>query len=156
MENGSTTRIRFNRENPSLIKLKYYETPLEVSKPVWSSGDGSFSNTEKVNVGSSVSVIGQEINLISTEGDPYVNTSNTTMPQNGNESLSDDDLRRFIEKAHPLPFGDELVRLLHILIRAFKSHTHAYTQLPPVPDDNYNALDRYDLNAILSKNIRIN
>lgn len=155
-DSNDTNSISFNKRNPSVIKLKYHEQPLSVNKPVWSSGSGGFVQGNESNVESSINVIGQEINLISTEGTPYVKTSNTTSKQNGNETISDEDIKKFIEEAHPLPYGDELLRLLNIFITAFKCHTHKYTQLPPVPDITYNMLDKFDLNSILSKNIRIN
>ena len=74
----------------------------------------------------------------------------------GNEGISDADLAKFIESAHPLPYGDVLIKFLYVLIQAFKNHTHRYHQMTPVPDITYNNLDSFDLNTLLSKNIRIN
>ena len=153
---SDTTDIGFNKTNPSLIKLKYHESPINVDKLKWNDSAGEFSDKENRDVESSVNIIGQEINLISTEGEPYVDTSHTDKYPDGNESLSDDDLKKFIEMAHPLPYGDVLVRFLYLFLKAFKTHTHKYSQLPPVPDTNYIAATSFPLDSILSKNVRLN
>jgi hypothetical protein len=134
-----------------VIKLKYHESPIIAEKPSWSEANGTFGETTKAaSVESSISLIGQEINLISTDGDPYVNTADIK------ESLSDDQLKQFIEKAHPIPYGDVLLQYLHLLTEAFKNHTHKYSQMKPVEDITMITLKKFNTDSILSKNIRIN
>ena len=156
-DGGDTTDPVLNRENPSVVKLKYHDVPIGANKPVWDAGDGAFKKSDKsTKVESSVNVIGQEINLISTDGNPWVSTSHTDRVQNGNETISDDDIQKFIETAHPLPYGDVLIKFMNILTKAFMNHTHRYSQLPPVPDESYKALAQFNIESILSKNVRIN
>jgi hypothetical protein len=146
-----TTVIGYNRTNPAVIKLKYHESPITTEKPLWNKVDGTFGDkTKPTTVESSVNLIGQEINLISTNGDPYVNTADIK------ESLSDEELSRFINKAHPIPYGDKLLQYLHVLVEAFLNHTHKYSQMKPVEDITMIALKKFETDTILSKNIRIN
>ena len=65
-------------------------------------------------------------------------------------------MNEIISKAHPLPFGDRLIEFLDIFRKAFNAHTHAYSGLPPVQDINYINVNQYNLDDILSRNIRIN
>lgn len=162
VDKGDTSKISFNRENPTYIKMKYHESPVMVDKKVWNDSNGSFDETKSDTVESSLNLVGQEINLISTNSsNPYVNVSNTDLnlpndKNNGNEGISDEELKKIINELHPLPYGDTLIKFLHILVKAFKNHTHKYHQLTPVPDSTFKALENFDLNTILSDNIRIN
>ena len=73
-----------------------------------------------------------------------------------NESISDEEMTKIIETAHQLPYGDKLVDFLKLLLKAFNTHTHNYHNLPPIPDMTYNAVNNFNLNDILSKNVKIN
>lgn len=155
-----TTDIGFNKTNPSFIKLKYHETPLNVSKPTWV-GD-KFLDVAASNVESSANIVAQEINLISTgSGDPYINTAHTDIKGRssenlGNEGISDSDLVEFIKKAHPLPYGDVLIKFLYLFMQAFQNHTHRFHQMPPIEDETMVALKKFKMSDILSENVRIN
>ena len=50
-------------------------------------------------------------------------------------------MKRIIQDAHALPYGDELVKFLTMFLQMFKSHTHKYANLPPCPDDASKKLD---------------
>lgn len=156
----NTTDIAFNKTNPSFIKLKYHENPIDVKKPYWNGSEFEYKKQTKLE--SSANIVAQEINLISCDsGNPDINVANTSIKtsnseNDGNEGITDADLAKFIESAHPLPYGDVLIKFLYILIQAFKNHTHRYHQMTPVPDITYNNLDSFDLNTLISKNIRIN
>lgn len=122
----------FNKQNPTFIKLKKHENKLT-------------NNTN-----SSATIVSENINLISTNGSPEFNVSNS------NESITDEEMNKIIETAHKLPYGDVLLDFLNIFMKAFNTHTHAYHGLPPVPDINYTTLQNFDKNTILSKNVKIN
>ena len=155
-DRSNYTKLTFNLTNPSVIKLKYHEDQLMATKRKWNDANGDMSDKRVEVVESSVNVIGQEINLISTNGSPYVKTSNTDSFIDGNESISDKDIKEFIEKAHPIPYGDILLRYLFLFKQAFANHTHRFHQLPPVHDVTFNTLDKFVMDDILSKNVRIN
>lgn len=122
----------FNRLTPSFIKLKQHNT--------------NFSN----NTCTTATIVSENINLISTVGTPEFNVSDV------NESISDEEMAKIIETAHQLPYGDKLVDFLKLLLKAFNAHTHNYHNLPPIPDMTYNAVNNFNLNDILSKNVKIN
>lgn len=120
---------KLNRDNPSYIQIKYDRTTSE----------------------SAINIISDNINLLSHNGIKDYNLIDA------NSMITDEDYAKILEKAHQLPFGDKLVEILNIIIRAITSHVHAYAGL--VPDLNQIELKNlieYDLNKILSNNIRIN
>ena len=122
----------FNKQTPTFIKLKQH--------------DNKFNN----NTNTTATIVSENINLISTVGTPEFNVSDV------NESISDEEMAKIIENAHQLPYGDKLVEFLKLLLRAFNAHTHSYHNLPPIPDSTYNAVNNFNLNDILSKNVKIN
>ena len=139
VDEQKTNKVEFNRNSPSFIKLKYY--PNSISD----------------NVKSTATIVADKINLISPAGTPYFNVTDT------GESISDSEMEKIINKAHQLPYGDELVEFLSLLLRMFKSHTHKYHNMPPCPDGNSSVFDaKYDGNVeklktkLLSDNVRIN
>lgn len=132
--------IKFNHANPAFVKLRYYPT-------------GLISSGETVD--SSVVVAAQDINLISTAGDPLFDLYDRE------EGVSEDTMKEILSKAHRLPYGDVLVDFLTMFLRMFYSHTHKYHNLPPCPDSESSKFrTKYPLNSfgekILSKHVRIN
>lgn len=139
----NTKDITFNKDCPSFIKLKFYPDPIILD-------DGN-------KIKSTATVVADKINLISPNGSPFIKTTDE------NESISDSEMKKIIEKAHCLPYGDVLADLLSSFLSMFLSHTHKYSQLPPCPDTNSEAFNRkYGWakesieDKLLSKNIRIN
>lgn len=131
-KNSGSGEFVFNRTNPTYIKLKHHNMPLY---------DDSTS---------SATIVSENINLISTASKDGFEVNNIE------ELITDEELNNILKNAHVLPYGDKLVELLKIFITAFKTHTHPYPGLPPVQDIYYTQLDEFNLDEILSKNIRIN
>jgi len=104
----------FNKVNPSYIKLKYHSTPL--------TNEGSKS---------SATIVADEINLIPNDGDISREEFKLTDTK---EQITDDEMKKIIQNAHNLPYGDVLVDFLQLFLQMFKSHTHRYHLLPPVND----------------------
>ena len=132
VDENNKTKIIFNGKNSSFFKLKYHVTPLD--------------NGNK----STATIVADEINLLSNQSKDSFNLNDS------NESINDDEMNKIIETAHVLPYGDKLVEFLKLFLTAFKTHTHPYSGLPPCNDSTYKAVDQYNLNDILSKNVRIN
>lgn len=122
----------FNRLTPTFIKLKQH--------------DNKFSN----DTNTTATIVSENINLISTVGLPEYKVFDT------DESINDEEMAKIIETAHQLPYGDKLIEFLKLFLKAFNSHTHKYHNLPPTPELTYNAVNNYNLNDILSKNVKIN
>lgn len=131
-DNDNKLNSVFNKQTPTFVKLKHHDNVL--------------SN----NTNTTATIVSENINLISTVGTPSFSVNDV------NESISDEEMNKIIETAHALPYGDILLTFLKLFLKAFKTHTHAYSNLPPIPDVNYVALDDFNLQDILSKNIKIN
>lgn len=127
---GKSLDLReLNRENPSYIQTKYDRT------------DNS----------SSVNIVADNINILSHKS---IDKFNLTDPY---DLINDDEYKNIIEKAHQLPFGDVLIDFIKIFMKAFSTHVHAYAGLPPdLTQIELKNLLSYDIEKILSKNIRIN
>lgn len=122
----------FNNLTPSFIKLKTHENKLSNS-----------TNT-------TATIVSENINLISTVGSPEFKVTDT------NESISDDEMNKIIESAHQLPYGDILLDFLKLFLRAFNSHTHPYSGMKPIPNLDYTAVNEFNMDSMLSKNVKIN
>ena len=127
----------FNRYSPAYLKLKYSDTPLSIE-----------NNGKKWN--SSATLVADEINLIS-------NTSNRNfLTTDEKELISDEEMKKIIQNAHALPYGDVLIQFLKRFLWEFQNHTHTFpgklTALYAGHEDFFN----YDFEPMLSKNVRIN
>lgn len=165
-DENNPSNVTFNKNAPSYIKLKYYPKPLDKSdnqnKPLIDKllNDGienvslsdSHSKTQ-----STANIVADKINLISVNGSPCIQTSDIE------EGISDEDMQKFIETAHQLPYGDVLVNFLTLFLNMFYSHTHKYHGLPPCPDGAsakfalaYGTTENDIKEKMLSEDIRIN
>lgn len=117
VDENDHTKVTFNKNSPSYIKLKHYPKKLDI-------------NTE-----STATIVGDKINLLSPIGSPYFDVTDS------NEGISDEEMKNILERAHRLPYGDVLVDLLSKLLKMFKSHTHKYHNMPPCPDVNSSVFD---------------
>lgn len=128
----SPRKVTFNRKNPAYIKAKYNE------------------QTQTTNDGqeyqSSVAIVGDKINLIGNNAG-----FKTTDPD---ELISDEEMKKIVEKAHQLPYGDILVEFLTLFRNAFLTHTHSYIGLPTCPDASVVNVMNYDLSKMLSDDVR--
>lgn len=154
----------FNKQAPAYIKLKYYPEPLKQQEDyiqdlkhnsiidMFPLAENKHNTTQ-----STATIVADKINLISPNGDPYIDIANEK------EGISDEEMKKIIDKCHQLPYGDILVDFLQTFIRMFKSHTHKYDNMEPCPDTASGIFDAKwgsggeNLNdKILSKDIRIN
>lgn len=124
--NTNSTIISFNKQNPSFIKLKYHNEPINKIL-----NNGTYTNSM-----SSSTIVSDEINLISNLGSPYFDVYNS------DEQITDDIMKKIVEEAHVLPYGDKLVDFLLLFLQMFKSHTHKYSNLPPCPDEASENLEK--------------
>lgn len=158
VQETNENNISFNKSAPAYIKLKYYPIPLN-QKNIGNSNyfintfnDNNHSSTE-----STATIVADKINLISPNGNPYIDVTNA------DGGITDEEMKKIIEKAHKLPYGDVLVDFLISFLEMFKSHTHKYSQLPPCPDSastifnmKYGSTKESLEEKLLSKDIRIN
>lgn len=147
----SNGRVVFNKETPSFIKLKVHETPLKTLY----NADGSTTHTETK---STAAVVADKVLLLSPNGDGAPAFNDRT------ESISDEQMKELIEKAHELPYGDVLCDFLALFVKMFINHMHPYPGMPPFLTDTDSlaffakySSDKADIeNKLLSKDVAIN
>lgn len=135
---------KFNKKNPAYIQIKH-DAIIE---------DADENNNKKAITGTVTNIVSSKINLLSHEGgQPRFTLNNQT------DSITSDELLKILEKAHPLAFGDLLVEYLKLQRNAFINHAHPYHGRKPQDLAGAKDIDKYldfDIDSILSKNIRIN
>lgn len=131
--------FKFNVTDPAYILLRYYDLSLGRS--------GIRSN--KCN--SVATVVADKINLIGTNSKDHYSVTDR------NDLITDDEMKKIIETAHQLPYGDKLIEFLDIFRKAFLNHTHSHYLLAPIPDpETIPQLEGYNLKTMLSDTVRIN
>ncbi len=122
----------FNEKDPAYIKLKYYEN----------NDEGDFKST--------ATIVADKINLLSHQAkDHYKITDRKDL-------IDDETMAQIVEKAHQLPYGDVLVEFLTLFRDAFVNHTHPFPTKKPCNTVEMQNLSAYNMDKILSNNIRIN
>jgi hypothetical protein len=134
-DNGEKGGIAFNRKDPAYLHLKH--------------SDYNRGNVDE-EYRSTATLVADKINLLS-------HLSNDVFKTTDREDLiSDDEMQKIIEKAHQLPYGDILIQFLKLFVKAFLLHSHPYPGMTPCETIEVNNVKSYDLNKILSENVRIN
>ena len=126
--------LNFNKDDLAYIQMKY--------KTLQDHNKRYFSST--------INVVADRINLLSHDSrtpfalkDPY-------------SLITDKELLRILEKAHPLPYGDKLINFLKQLIEVIRTHTHPYPMDPPSFTTPQDEVLKTNLDEMLSTSIRIN
>lgn len=126
--------LLFNSEDLSYIQMKY--------KRLKDNKGREFS--------SSINLVADRINLLSHD-------SRTPFTLNDRKSLiTDEELVKILENAHPLIYGDDLVSFLKQLIEVIRTHTHPFAMDPPCFTTPQNKVLNTDLDNMLSQSVRTN
>lgn len=126
--------LLFNREDLSYIQMKYKRLKDPKGK--------NFSST--------INVVADRINLLSHD-------SRTSFRLNDRKALiTDEELIKILEQAHPLVYGDDLIRFLKQLIEVIRTHTHPMAMDPPSFTTPQNDVLNTNLDEMLSNSVRIN
>ncbi len=138
--------FKFNSRTQGYIQIKY-NTQINVSE----------EEDESKEYGSITNVVSNKINLLThKEGSPRFGLTNQ------DNLISDEEMQKILTEAHPLVFGDKLVEFLKLVKAAVTNHTHKYPGLIPHSEGSsatakvMQEMNEYDLEQILSKNVRIN
>lgn len=133
-EQDTKLKLNYNSVDPGYIQLKYKKS----------------KDQKNEEFKSSINIVADRINLLSYDSPSYIEKL-------GEKELVDDKrLEEIFQKAHPLPYGDELVAFLKEFVRVFKEHSHPFHQEPPCLNTANEDAISGDLNNMLSKSIRIN
>lgn len=154
--------LKFNSTNPAFIQIKSnfsYSEPVETGPP---------SPAKEISV---TNIVSDKINLLTHNGSPAFNN-----PLNGGltkvnketgvaEYINEDSLEEILATAHPLVFGDTLLKYLKLMKNALLNHVHNDfgTAIPSDrTDKEIKGIADFKRDAenlektMLSKNIRIN
>jgi hypothetical protein len=141
--------FRFNSRTQGYIQIKY-NTRINVND------EGTEGQDDK-EFGTITNIVANKINLLThKEGNPRFNLTNQ------DNLISDEEMQKILAEAHPLVFGDNLVEFLNLVKAAVSNHTHKYPGMTPHAGGSsptakvVQDMNQYDLEQILSKNIRIN
>lgn len=142
--NNENNKIpKFNKKNPAYIQI--------VSDTIIKKGEGSNQPDTK---GTVTNIVANKINLLThDDGQPRFNLNDQKT------QITEDEMLTILEKAHPLVFGDILVEYLKLQRAAFSNHVHRYHGTKAEDLSGANDIDKYlefDLNRLLSKNVRTN
>jgi hypothetical protein len=130
--------LTFNKETIGYIQLKNNVVIKEATEK------------NKEEKGTVINMVANKINLISHQGNPK-------FVLNDQDSLiTDQELKKILTETHPLVYGDKLIELLSLVKEFVTNHTHPYPGLPPVKDKKTLELLNFNLESIISQNIRIN
>jgi hypothetical protein len=141
-----------NTKAPCIIQLKQFDSPQKTTgiRLVDSIAAAPFTAFSQINMRAT------NINLISVDG--KFRNFNPINPEFGNNDRLDD-FGDEAKKLHPLVFGDELIKLLDLMIRFVTTHVHT-PQSPPLPNPLYLELQSYlignKIQDLVSKNVRTN
>lgn len=129
------TEISFNEKNPAYAKFKYSKEPI--------------TN----NVQSTAAIVADKIALLQADKGDY----NLT---NRQDLITDEEMKKVIESAYKLPYGEKLVEFLQLFVQCFINHSHPYPMKPPYEHYTNNLnLEKsrlLDNKELLSDTIRIN
>ena len=91
-----------------------------------------------------------KINFLSHDGEHSFDLTNPK------EMISTDTQETINSDAHPLVYGDILVKFLELMKLFVKTHVHPYNGLAPDPDDVVKEISNFDFDTLLNKNINSN
>lgn len=152
--------IEKNTETTSYIQIKQFPDVVEID-PVRGTPNVVAEKFSQVNI------VGSNINLISSDS---TNSQNRVLDENGNlsdnknvENSTNGRLSDYGSKAkelHPLVLGDELVKVLKVLIRFCLNHKHTPQDTAYGPSEEIGILNDFladeNISVILSKSVRTN
>ena len=135
--------FEFNNTTQGFIQIRN-DIPIEPQKENQTQRKGSVAN-----------IMANKINLLGyLDSSPRFNINQI-------DQLSNDEILKILETAHPVPFGDILVQYLRLFKTAFINHVHNNNGLKPTGTGDksvQNFVKQAEAleNDMLSKNIRIN
>lgn len=70
--------------------------------------------------------------------------------------IKNNELEKVIKKTQAIAKGEDLTRLLKLMVKVLLNHVHGYAHLPPDQDNNIIALSSFNIDDILNEYIRTN
>lgn len=129
--------VIFNNNDPAYIQLKYKQ---------------GIAKKADTSANSIINMVANRINIMSNKDD---NIAHNLGDQNA--LIPDEKVDEVMGHLHQVPLGDELVKLLKIMKGCILHHVHPWAGMEQCGDwSGYiNELNKYDIDSILSKYVRI-
>ena len=136
------TGPRNNTTSPSFISLRYY--------PDYDYGRDGYMST--------ATIVADKINLFgNASNEMKLQEEISNIAYNGKDELIPEEaMKRLINKAHRVPYGEILLDFLELFRSAFAKHVHPFPTMAPCNDENMKAVTSFNLEGTLSDNVRIN
>jgi hypothetical protein len=128
-------KVVFNKIDPSYIQLKH-------------NANGITHGNDK-DAKSLVNIVADKINLISHKD------SNSFELTDNKKLITDKEQQNIIDNLHQLPHGDKLIEFLDLMRDTIISHIHPFHDMEAIKKNNIIELMSFDLEQILSKDVRI-
>jgi len=137
-QHKSKNILEFNNENIGYFQLKF-DVPLNLTKETTQGKKYTVAN-----------IVADKIHLITHGG-----TKNFKLTD-PSDLITIDEMSRIANEAHPLPYGDVIVKFMEASIKFMINHFHPYSGLKAsAPQPIYNDLANFDLSSVNSKNIKL-
>lgn len=162
-------RKEFNDENPGYIQIKYNQP---YNKTEWNEynitnpDSASKPNPQPFEFVTVTNIISNKINLLSYDNNNTYGLTSVDKNQTGAALyITDEEMDKILNEAHPLVFGDLLLQYLKAFREAFENHIHDTARVVaedktdkenPTPVRDFKNIAKDLESKMLSKNIRIN
>jgi hypothetical protein len=145
--------VVFNTVNPGYIQIKYKQNGIAgLSEGEGDNDNNKYESPSKREANSIINVVADKINLISHKDSNQFGESIT----NNEQLVLEEQMDNIMSKLHKSVYGDELVSLLQLIVKAICEHTHPYSMLPPtINGTTLSDIIGYNYEQILSNNVRI-
>lgn len=135
----TTNNLVFNKKDIGFIQIKHGVTIKKAENIKSKDETGSVAN-----------IVASKINLLTHNGKP------TFVLNNQDDQISNAELEKILDNAHPLVFGDKLNEFLELVKTFVATHVHPYHGLPTDQSINVKKLLNFDLNSLISDNVKTN
>lgn len=145
--------VVFNNQDPGYIQIKYGENGI--SGLVSGEGDNNPDKYESISVRtgkSVVNVVSDKINLISHKDSHQFGE----LIHDKKDLIKEGELDQIMSNLHRAVYGDELIKLLKIIVNALITHTHPIGNKPPfIEGTEIKNLVGYEYENLISPHVRL-
>ena len=149
----------FNNLNPGYIQIKFNQTFNEQNLNQFGVADNdniSKGTTKKITI---TNIVSDKINFLTYgKNNDYDLTNRDKASDGAAKYITDDEMNKILNEAHPMVFGDVLIEYLQLLKDGLLKHIHQINQPghPNTYPENFQSRLSELEKSMLSKNIRIN
>lgn len=143
--------VVFNTEHPAYIQVKYQNRGVSGFKESpYDNIENSYESSEVREAKSVVNIVADKFNFVSQKAN-FNDAVND--PEQG---IREEDIDQVMSQLHRGVYGDELITLLKLMVKAIFEHQHPFSMLPPTIEGTVlSQLVNYPYEGMLSPNFRI-